>query len=463
MEQPWHPTTGEIAAVFAPLERFERLILAVSGGSDSMALLNLAARWQASRGADTPTLEVATVDHGLRPGSREEAQRVGDVSHRLGLTHHILTWSAGKLTGGLQDRARQARYALLGELARRDEDVRPVAIVTAHTQEDQAETVLMRIARGSGPDGLQGMRAARPLDGGTDVMLVRPLLGLSRASLRSWLLSEGLSWIEDPSNQDERFERVRLRNVAPVLANVGLTAPMLALAARRQARAVEALESATEALASTCVSLHGGAFASLDGTAFAAAPGELRIRLLGRVLRAFGGTSPDAELAQVERLADDLAREKALRVTLGGCQIRACPRQIRVFREPGRADLGPRTLSPGQTIDWDGRFRIVVGAGPASCGADGSGSELTARPLDPGLLRDLRRLVRPRLDIPARAAATLPAIWRGKDLIAVGGVPDRALSVLSHKAHADQSVCVMFLFDAALARLASCDATLRSE
>ena len=448
MDESWHPAAGEIAVLFATLSRFQRIILAVSGGSDSMAMMHLVARWRASRGIAAPLVEVATVDHGLRAESRAEALRVADAAARLGLTHHILTWAASKPERALQDHARQARYTLLGELARRNGTFLPVAILTAHTREDQAETLLMRLARGSGPDGLQGMRAERSLDGGSDVMLVRPLLGMSRADLRGWLSGEGLDWIEDPSNEDVRFERVRLRRAAPVLDGIGLTAPMLARAARRQGRAVDALENATSGLARACVALHYGAFASVDGAAFAMAPAELRVRLLGRVLRAFGGTTPAADLAQIERLADDLASGAALRATLGGCQIRACARQIRVFREPGRAGLSSIALAPGQSLTWDGRFLISTAVEPTAGSA-----HLEVRPLAPEVLRDLSRRMRPRWPVPARAAATLPAVWRGCDLVAIGGVPPAVLVGSTEPGGPDGSVTLAFLYDAELAPL----------
>jgi tRNA(Ile)-lysidine synthase len=428
------------------LERFGRVVLAVSGGADSMALLHLAARWAAARGERAPRLDVATVDHALRSGSRDEAVRVAEAAGALGLTHHMLTWAGDKPEHGIQARARAARYRLLGDLARSGAEP-SVAIVTAHTREDQAETVLMRLARGSGPDGLMGMRAVRSLDDGeAGVELVRPLLGVSRGDLRSWLTAEGLSWSEDPSNEDTRFERVRLRRAAPVLEGLGLSAPMLALAARRQARAVAALEAATDAVAAKALDLHRGAYASLDGGRLAEAPEEVRIRLLTRVLAMFGGSSPAAELAQVERLAAELTRGHGVRTTLGGCHIRACPREIRVFREAGRADLPEVRLEPSQTIAWDRRFRIVLSDWPTALGPCIAAPPVLVRVLDANQFRALRRSLAPRSRLPARAAATLPAIWWRDHLLAVGGIAPADLAGLLPQTPTLPRVAATFLF-----------------
>ncbi|MEJ1938863.1 tRNA lysidine(34) synthetase TilS, partial [Nostoc sp. NIES-2111] len=155
------------------------LLLAVSGGPDSMALLALCAAWANERpdGQPRPPLFAATVDHWLRPEARDEAAMVAREASRLSVPHSVLDWAGPKPRTGLQEAARQARYALLAEEARR---VGATDVVTAHHADDQAETILMRLVRGSGLDGLAGMAAERPLDG---VRLVRPLLGIPKSRL----------------------------------------------------------------------------------------------------------------------------------------------------------------------------------------------------------------------------------------------------------------------------------------
>lgn len=439
MTVPWIPTSQALEALFAPFRGYSRLLLAVSGGSDSMALLHLAVQWGRSHGGDAPAMSVATIDHDLRPGSAAEAQQVAETARALGLDACILTWTGAKPSHGIQERARQMRYALL-EAHAVSLRAPSCAIVTAHTRDDQAETLLMRLARGSGPDGLQGMRPVRALTPGVD--LVRPLLGTSRAELRSFLTATGAGWIEDPSNEDRRFERVRLRQSAGTFEDAGLTPAMLALAAERQQRAVAALEAATDELAAAALDLHGGTFASLNADAFRAAPAELRVRLLGRVLTMFGGSSAPAELAQVEGLAQSLVMDFSTRVTLGGCEVRGCHRDIRIFRERGRADLRSIELGPGDEIVWDDRFHIRLGAG---CGP------VIVRPLDVATAGRLRRCVVPRMALPARAAATLPAAWFGEELLSVGGLPQRMFSALGEPAPA--IVEIRFLFESAQAAL----------
>jgi len=179
-----------------------RIGVAVSGGPDSLALLLLAA---AARPAQ---VEAATIDHGLRTESRGEAEMVAGVCDRLGVPHAILTarWSEIPETA-IQERARKERYLLLGYWA---EERGIDAIVTAHHAEDQAETVLMRLTRGAGVRGLAGIRP-RSISPGAHVRLVRPLLGWRRSELERVCGDAGVTPIADPSNQDERFERVRVR------------------------------------------------------------------------------------------------------------------------------------------------------------------------------------------------------------------------------------------------------------
>ncbi len=431
MSGPRTFSTGDLEVLFRPLRSYPSVVLAVSGGSDSMTLMHLAAEWAKARGPDAPRLVVATVDHGLREGSRADAEFVAAAARGLGLDVQILTWQGDKPLQSVQERAREMRYLLLSELAATVPA--PCAIVTAHTQDDQGETVLMRLARGSGPDGLQGMRPVRQLGDLNRLFIVRPLLGLGRHELRAYLTARQIAWFEDPSNENPKFERVRIRQAGGTASILGLTPPKLALAAVRQRRAVEALEAATDALQGDALDVNGGAFASVDAKLFASAPEELRVRLMSRVLAMFGGTAPPAELAQVERLVAAMDRADGTRETLGGCEIRSCRKTIRVFRERGRSEFGTVELGPGQEAVWDDRFLIRVGQVPDA---------VTVRVFD--------KIARERLAsgnlaggsvaggswaggswaggrtgrwLPARAAATLPVAWVGADMAGVGGLP----------------------------------------
>ncbi|RLQ88676.1 tRNA lysidine(34) synthetase TilS [Notoacmeibacter ruber] len=191
-----------------PLPKEGPIVLAVSGGSDSVSMLHLVWRSLVRRG-ECDRLHVATVDHALRTGSAEEARLVGRICERLDLPHQVLIWSGEKPKSGIQAAAREARYRLLSAFAA----PMNATILVAHTADDQAETLAMRQSRNPAPTlGLSGMASGtfwRTGRGGAWVM--RPMLALRRAALREWLSKQGISYVDDPSNEDRRFERVRLR------------------------------------------------------------------------------------------------------------------------------------------------------------------------------------------------------------------------------------------------------------
>ncbi len=229
-------TADDAAALFQPLEIFAHILVAVSGGPDSVALLALLARWSIALGGK-PAISAATVDHGLRPESAREAATVATLCGQLGVPHRTLVWTGEKPETGLQANARQARYALLFAHAK---TVGATCLVTAHTLDDQAETVMMRLARGSGPAGLAGMRT---LVRRGDLVHARPLLDIAKVRLLATCAGLGLTYVDDPSNGDPTFTRSRWRKLMPLLAEEGLTAERLARFARR-AMQIEALVEA---------------------------------------------------------------------------------------------------------------------------------------------------------------------------------------------------------------------------
>jgi tRNA(Ile)-lysidine synthase len=404
---------GELASLFAPLVSFDLLILAVSGGADSVALMHLIARWSAKASKPRPRIVVATVDHGLRAQSRDESDWVGVEAHKLGFVHEPLVWEGAKPHTGIQDAARTARYALLAELAwRLSAGEARTAIVTAHTEDDQAETFLMRLARGSGLDGLTGMSVARLLERAGTIELLRPLLGISKDRLRATLQVRRLPWREDPSNESNRFERVRVRKARDNLAALGLTAEKIALSARRLERARGALEAATDSLArEASLDLHHGAYASFAASTFAAAPEEMRLRMLARLIAAFGGQEDPARLAKLESLLARLGEPAFKGATLAGTAVARHASHICIFREAGRDGLAQFALAPGEFAVWDRRFRVAL--------APDAGSPVTVRALGGDGFAKLRRQLKDVHLPPARAAATLPAFWEGDTLLAV--------------------------------------------
>ncbi len=271
-----------------PLGDEPALLLAVSGGPDSTALLLLAAEW----GRDTPRLHAATVDHGLRPESAAEADAVGRLAAKFGVPHAVLRWEGEKPETRLQERARDARYALLAAEARR---VGARVVVTAHHLDDQAETVLFRLCRGSGVAGLAGM-AARARRG--DIEIARPLLDIPKADLIALCEARGVAYARDPSNADGRFARPRLRRIAGVLAAEGLDAPALARLARRAAVVEAALAQKAEEAESRFGLRRTGRCAA---EALAAEPAEIVRRTLTRAIAA-----ETLSLEAMERITADL-------------------------------------------------------------------------------------------------------------------------------------------------------------
>lgn len=398
----------ELEDLFGRLRAYRTVVLAVSGGADSTALMHFVARWLMKGGR--PRVEVATVDHGLRAESQSEAEAVAAAATGLGFKHHLLRWP-GARGAGLQERAREARYALLGGLLRQLE-TDTAALVTAHTADDQSETVLMRLARGSGIDGLAAMAPCRPLGRDEPFDLVRPFLTVRKSRLVDALRAAGIAWFEDPSNASADFERVRLRAASDSLAAIGLTPEMLSLSAERIGRARQALDVMTTAAEARGLKTNGGAYGSLDRQVLVQEPTEVRVRLLTRLLGRFGGTAPRARLVKIERLAERVAGETGLTATLGGCVVTAVGDQVKVFREPGRDGLPETSIAPGAAIVWDGRFSVSRGRSGESDGP------VTVRALGRDAFAGLRYNLTME-GLPSRAGATLPSVWDGQMLLAV--------------------------------------------
>ncbi len=339
---------GEANALFRGLEDLPGLVLAVSGGPDSTALLVLAARW-AKRLKRAPKLIAVTIDHGLRPEAAREAAMVKELARRLGVPHRTLHWRGEKPQSGLQEAARQARYELLAQVATR---ARFAHILTAHTLDDQAETVLFRLARGSGLFGLTGMAHAAPLplNGVREIFLVRPLLHLPKARLVATLEAARIAYAEDPSNRDPRFTRARLRSLMPVLAREGLDARGLARLAARLRRAEStiqvAVQAARSALAPPPWPQHGPI--AFETAAFAGLPAEVGLRLLGEAV-AYAGDEGPVELAKLESLYEALRQARSrLRRTLAGALITLDHDHLTVERAPARRRLAMRRQGKGR-------------------------------------------------------------------------------------------------------------------
>jgi tRNA(Ile)-lysidine synthase len=326
---------SELASLFTDLKDFRRVLLAVSGGPDSTALMVLVQRWRAGRRSG-PELAAATVDHQLRRGSQREAADVARLAGKLGVPHDTLIWSGKKPKTGIQEAARKVRYKLL---AARGREIAADAIVTAHTLDDQAETLLMRLGRGSGLTGLGGIRPHSNREG---MAIARPLLDVPKVRLIATLRAAGIPFAKDPSNADPKYTRVRLRRLASALAVEGLTSARLATAARRLARADAAIEAVADELQPKIARnarQSAGASVQLDARSFFQAADEISLRLLGRAVEATGDEGP-VELAKLEALHSALwdahGAGVPLRRTLAGALVSLDGARLTVARAPTR-------------------------------------------------------------------------------------------------------------------------------
>jgi tRNA(Ile)-lysidine synthase len=306
--------------------------LAISGGGDSVALMHLAAEWASRNAARRPL--VLSVDHGLRRDSELETRTVMTWASRLALQATMLRWTGPKPRTGLEEKARLARYRLMGEWCV-SHSVK--WLMLGHTRDDQAENFLLRLARGSGVDGLSGMRGSVPLPVPlvSGVQVLRPLLDIDRAELRNYLVRRGATWFEDPMNGDANFARVRIRKLIPALAEAGICASRIVSASRHLARARLALDASTRMFLAKHAEF-GSAGAAIDGASLEGLPREIGLRVLSETLLRVGGGSYRPRFERLERLFHAVTTSDFKRHTLAGCCVSRAPR--------ARAAFGPKTI-----------------------------------------------------------------------------------------------------------------------
>jgi tRNA(Ile)-lysidine synthase len=365
-----------------PFEPEPVLAVAVSGGADSMALALLAHRWARARRGRVVAL---TVDHRLRPESTAEARTVARWMAVRGIAHVRVTWHRtgdGESGGGnIQARARAARYRLMTDWCSAHGVLH---LLLAHHRDDQAETLLLRLGRGSGVDGLAAMA---PITETHHVSLLRPLLAFPRSRLEATLRREKQSWIDDPSNRNARYARVRLRALLPVLAEEGLTAERLAATATRLRRAREALEQTTADFLARSATPFAEGYVMLDRGALRRAPEEIAARALARIVAAVGGLMYPPRRERTDGLLAKLrmpARAPrpgtgdTVLATLGGVLIVAGAADRLLFvREPS-AIAAPMAIPDSASCVWDNRFRITFVRSAAGAGAAFAGLRIGA-------------------------------------------------------------------------------------
>ncbi|GAB5448802.1 tRNA lysidine(34) synthetase TilS [Gymnodinialimonas sp.] len=368
-----------------------QIALAVSGGGDSMAMLALAHEWARVYGVG---LHVVTVDHGLRPESCEEAAKVAEECAALGHPHTTLKWQWDG-TGNLQDAARRARLRLIdewrGDIAR---------VLFAHTQDDQAETLVMRLARGSGVEGLSSMAETRDMGGW---QIIRPLLQETRADLRHYADVLKLPYVDDPSNEDTAYERVRARKV---ISNLGLDLGALAETAHRMSRARDALVARAVDVARGCITedAPGGAPTGdilIDRDAFAGIERDTQLRLLAAGLQWVSSAPYRPRARALDALLDRVLSGGG--GTLHGAQVIVTSTQARVCRE--YAAVRDHSLALAGTATWDNRWQVASNT-----------RGLTLRALGPDGWQQLPE--RPGDGAPHDAAIARPALFEGPRLVA---------------------------------------------
>jgi len=355
------------------------ILVAFSGGGDSTALLLLLAEC-----FGTSRLHVAIVDHAMRAGSADDAKRARAFAESLGVRADILTvaWGAGQNRS--QQSARTARYRTLCGAARQH-GARVIAL--GHTADDQAETVLMRAAAGSGWRGLAGIAPLAPAPNwpeGRGIVLGRPLLGVRRAALRSVLDGKGARWIDDPANENPAYERVRIRARLAELERAGFDVAALPRLAERMRAIADRVDAAAAALIDRSAQFEGDAIV-VDLRTWAG-DGAVRRRSLSVLIAAASGEPREPASDAVERLENRMRAPEFRGATLGGAALSVRQGQVVLARDSGALSgraggaqpAPPVALPAGEEVVWDGRLALTASAPGAVVFTDGSQRKIEA-------------------------------------------------------------------------------------
>ncbi|MDD9842017.1 MAG: tRNA lysidine(34) synthetase TilS [Alphaproteobacteria bacterium] len=425
--------------------------LAVSGGADSLSMMLLAAKaaqqkqtQKSGRQNFNCQFSVLTVDHRLRKQATQEARYVADLAKQMALPHHLLTWRGAKPQSDIQAAARTMRYQLMSDWCLKH---KADGLVLAHHLDDQAETVLLRLMRGAGVDGLAAMQAVRYQNG---VALLRPFLDVPRAVLRKTIHASPIEPIDDPSNQNRQFARVQMRQLMPALADIGITAARLAQTAQNMQTSRQALDLATQAAARALIRIDEFGILSLARAGFADLHEEIALRLLRTLLRQPESYPPRAE--KLHRVWQDMISKKTGRRTLNGYLLHLRRDHIMISRELAAIEKEQGAclqLALGKTLIWDARYKVTFHkqsahkqaahkqAGHKQAGHKQAGHKqsahkqarqsLTIRALRADGLQQLRdrKIALPK-QLPSAALVSLVSLWRGQKILAVP-------AILAHK------------------------------
>jgi tRNA(Ile)-lysidine synthase len=378
-----------------------RILIAVSGGSDSTGLLM--ALHKASAAAPGVTLHAVTIDHRLRRESADEALEVGQLCASLGIAHFIRNWVEDKPSSGISAASRMARYRLIGKVA---DEISATAIVTAHTHEDQLETIAMNAARSVRDDnaGLSGMAKAVLYD--RRHWVVRPFLQCRRKEIRDYLTSCGVGWIDDPSNLDRKYERVRTR-----LAFAEEKGSHFASGYQPSKRDVLAGQAA--GFLKNHAQGHADGLVFLDAAGLSDDPDAVR-QALSTLAAAIGGRRFGLSSDSMDRIMGFVTAGKPGRMTASRTVFDVRREGLYLMRE--NRDLPTVSIDAGETAIWDGRYRIH----------NGSGSTMIVRSLTDTEAEDARGLfVNVPKGVSLRAARSMPQI------VGQNGVPTPSVAAVS--------------------------------
>lgn len=414
----------EFAAAIDPLfpSSAKAVAVAVSGGADSMALALLVQKWSRGRGV---TVTALTVDHQLRTESASEAARVAEWMAARGLNHVCLKWDEGQRhsarESSAQAAAREARYRLLTAWCS-DHGVNVLAI--AHHADDQVETFLMRLTRGSGLAGLAGIAERTDING---VSVVRPLLAFPKSRLEATCKAVNQPWVSDPSNDDDGYARTRFRKARQFLSDEGLSDARLLATVGHLRRAQDAIDAAVSAIARTGLSRDRFGVYTLNASVLQDVPSEVALRLVARILAAAAGDSYGPRFESLERLLAQLTKSEDAKATLGGCVVARSGETVRFIREAA-AISDEQSISVGGEVNWDRRFRIRWCAGPSDWPREGY--RVSRFTNDHWLALKSRDASRVLDNVPNEVRRTLPVILKDSRVVGAPHTPDSTLGII---------------------------------
>ena len=341
-------TDSRICGLFSSYINHDRIALAVSGGRDSMALMYLVYRWKAHLALNIE-IEVLTVNHNLRKAAEDECGFVQKIAKNYGFKHKVLIWEHEHVETSIQEKARKARYQLMLDYVREENiDI----ILTAHTSDDNIETFIMRLAKGSGLNGLKSINEIRHED---RIQIQRPLLSLSRSLTTEILRSTGNEWVDDPTNDDERFERVKIRNNISLLSSFNISSDNLTKTIQRLARAHESISFFTNLVSEELVELSELGHANVNFDKLRYYPKEIILRVFAKALTDVNGGN--VSLSSLEAVFAELIKTERSK-TLNGCQIIPQKNKYVIVRE--NRGISPVEIKINERISWDGRFDVYL-------------------------------------------------------------------------------------------------------